>query len=295
MRIGFGAPISGAWATPDNLSRFAVKAEELGYESFWTFQRLLTPTAYPLDPVYQSVLDPITALSYAAALTTRMRLGVAVINFPFVSPAYLAKQASTLALLSGGRFDLGLGSGWQHEEFVASGASTEHRGARLAEYVSVLRDFWSSDISTFEGKHYTVVPSRMNPKPPAAPPILLGGMAPAALKRAGRIADGWLSPSAADLTHIADTIAVIRSGAEEAGRDPATLRIILRGVVRLGDRGPRLSGSIEQIRADIEWLEAQGVTEVFYDLNWDKQIGNPDVTVESATARAEDLMNALKP
>jgi probable F420-dependent oxidoreductase len=295
MQIGFGAPVSGAWATPDNLARFSTRAEELGYHELWTFQRLLVPTAYPLDPVYRSVLDPMVALAYAAAVTSRIRLGVAVLNFPFVSPAYLAKQAGTLALLSGGRFDLGLGAGWQQEEFTATDASAEQRGARLKEYVAVLHNLWTEDVSSFDGAHYTVPSSRMYPKPVTPPPVLLGGGVPAALKRAGRIAEGWMSASATDLDAIADQIALVRAGAAEASKDPASVRIVCRGVVRHGERGPRLSGSYEQIRADAEWLGEQGVTELFYDLNWDPRIGNPDISTESATARAEELLEALKP
>ena len=91
MKIGFGAPVSGAWASPENLTSFATRAEEAGYDSLWTFQRLLIPVGSAMDPVYQSVLDPIVSLSYAAASTSRIRLGIAVVNMPFVSPAVLAK------------------------------------------------------------------------------------------------------------------------------------------------------------------------------------------------------------
>jgi probable F420-dependent oxidoreductase len=295
MEIGFGAPVAGAWATPDNLGRFAAQAEELGYHSLWTFHRLLVPAAAPLDPVYRSVLDPVVSLAFAAARTSTIRLGVALVNLPFVSPTYLAKQASTLDVLSGGRFDLGLGAGWQQEEFIATGASTAGRGARTEEYVQVLRTLWQDDVSSFDGKFYTVPPSRMAPKPVGPPQILLGGVVPAALARAGRIADGWMSRSATNLDAIGEQIAVVREAASAAGKDPSAVRVVCRGVVRPGVRGPRLSGSYSQIRADAEWLGEQGVTELFYDLNWHQEIGNPEVSVESATARAEEIMAALKP
>src|SRR5579862_7971106 len=108
MKIGFGAPVSGAWATPQNLAAFAARAEQAGYASLWAFQRLLVPVGSGMEPVYHSVLDPMVALAYAAAVTARIRLGVAVINMPFVSPSYLAKQAASLDVLSEGRHDLGL-------------------------------------------------------------------------------------------------------------------------------------------------------------------------------------------
>src|ERR1700740_2977156 len=130
MRIGFGAPVAGAWATPFSLAPFAGRAEAAGYASLWTFQRLLVPEGSGMDPVYRSVLDPMVALGFAAARTSRIRLGVAILNLPFVSPAYLAKQATTVDVLSGGRLDLGLGIGWMPEEFTITGASTARRGAR---------------------------------------------------------------------------------------------------------------------------------------------------------------------
>jgi alkanesulfonate monooxygenase SsuD/methylene tetrahydromethanopterin reductase-like flavin-dependent oxidoreductase (luciferase family) len=137
----------------------------------------------------------------------------------------------------------------------------------------------------------------MAPKPvqQPGPQVLLGGVAPAALRRAGRIADGWMSRSATDLDAIADEIAVVRTAAAAADKDPAAVRVVVRGVVRPGERVGRLSGSYSQIRADAEWLGDQGVTELFYDLNWDEQVGNPDVSADSATGRALELVDALKP
>jgi len=296
MLIGFGAPVSGAWAGPENLAGFAQRAEELGYASLWTFQRLLIPAdREKLGPEYRSVLDPLVSLAYAAARTARIRLGVAVVNLPFVSPAYLAKQASTLDLLSGGRLDLGLGTGWLREEFAASGVSDERRGARAEEYVRALHTLFRDEVSEFSGEFYTVPPSRMAPKS-AGPALLLGGSAPAALRRAGRLADGWMSRSATDLTRIGEQIAVVRGAAEKAGKDPAAVRVVVRGVVRAGgDPERRLAGSFDKIREDTEWLGEQGVTEVFYDLNWDPLIGSPDADPGAATARAEEILTGLSP
>jgi|CZKT01.1.fsa_nt_gi probable F420-dependent oxidoreductase len=305
MKIGFGAPVSGAWATPENLAAFAVRAEQSGYASLWGFQRIIVPEGSAMEPVYSSVLDPMAALAYAAAATARIRLGVAVINLPFVSPAYLAKQAASVDVLSGGRLDLGLGIGWMPEEFAATGAAMERRGARAAEYVAVLRNLWADGVSEFSGGFYTVPRSRMAPKPaqPGGPPILLGGMARPALERAGRIADGWLTSSRTDLSRIGEGIEIVRSAAAAAGRDPDELRIVCRGVVRAGadatarNGGGRLllSGGFDQIRADTRWLGEHGVTEIFYDLNWDPLVGDPDADFATATARATDILDALAP
>ncbi|HEY5360757.1 MAG TPA: TIGR03619 family F420-dependent LLM class oxidoreductase [Streptosporangiaceae bacterium] len=306
MQIGFGAPVSGAWATPQNLASFAARAEEAGYASLWSFQRLLIPEdkAASMEPVYHSVLDPMAALAYAAAVTSRIRLGVAVINAPYVSPGYLAKQAASLDVLSGGRHDLGLGIGWMPEEFALTGASMARRGARTREFIEVLRTLWTPGVSEYEGEFYQVPRGTMAPPPvqPGGPPILLGGMARPALERVGRLADGWVTSSRTDLARVGELIKIVQDSAAAAGRDPAALRVICRGVVRAGteETGPDgqrvpLSGSYEQIRADTQQLAEQGVTEVFYDLNWDRQVGAPDADPAAATARAAEILEALAP
>jgi probable F420-dependent oxidoreductase len=304
MRIGFGAPVAGAWATPLYLGSFAARAEALGYASVWSFQRLLVPEGSGMEPVYRSVLDPMVALGYVAARTSRIRLGVAVVNLPFVSPAVLAKQATTVDVLSGGRLDLGLGIGWMPEEFAATGASTARRGARTEEYLAVLRTLWADEISSFDGEFYVVPAGRQDPRPvqKPGPPVLLGGMSRPAMERAGRIADGWITSSRADLSKISEAVAVIQEAASAAGRDPEALRIICRGVVRAGqeEKAPdgvrrRLSGSFAQLREDTAWLGEQGVTEVFYDLNWDPQVGSPSVEPEAAAERAGEILAELAP
>jgi probable F420-dependent oxidoreductase len=304
MRVGLGLPVSGTWASPQNISRFAIRAEEAGYSSLWTFQRLLVPEGATMDPVYQSVLDPIAAMAYTAAVTTRIRLGVAVINVPYLAPAYLAKQAASVDVLSGGRLDLGIGLGWMPEEFAMTGGSLERRGAQAAECVRVLRVLWGEQPSEFAGEFSSVPRGTMLPRPVQAggPPILLGGMAPVALRRIGRIADGWVTSSRADLSHIGEDLAIVHEAATAAGRDPAALRVICRGAVRAGEpasdgKGGRLllSGSYAQIRQDVDWLAGQGVTEVFYDLNWDPLVGAPDVDPAGAVARAQEILEGLAP
>jgi probable F420-dependent oxidoreductase len=302
MDIGFGAPVSGAWATPRNLTEFARRAERLGYRSLWTFQRLLAPTSAALAPAYRSVLDPIASLGYLAAVTSSIRLGVAVVNHPFASPLLLAKQAATVDVLSGGRLDLGIGNGWLPEEFTGSGASLAGRGARAEEYVAALRALWSTDRG-YHGTFYDIPPGRQDPPPVQrpGPPILLGGMSEAAMERAGRIGDGWVTASSADLSKIAEFAKVVQNAATAAGRGPA--RIVCRGVVRPGKpvvskrTGQRylLSGSYEQIREDVGWLDSCGVTEVFYDLNFDPLIGNPSADEATAVARAGEILEALAP
>ena len=255
ITIGTGAPVSGSWANPGSFAAFAQLAESLGYQSLWTFQRLLVPTGSQLGPVYHSVLDPMVSLGFAAALTSRIRLGVAVVNHPFISPLLLAKQAATVDVLSGGRLDLGLGSGWMPEEFTGSGAEMSRRGPRMTEYVAALRALWAPDgISEFKGEYYTVPAGRQDPPPVQrpGPPVILGGVTRAALERAGRVADGWVTASATDLAVIGASVQVVQEAAAAAGRGPARSSAGNRAPRRAADlRGHWQAGSaFRQLRAD---------------------------------------------
>ena len=188
MKIGFGAPVSGVWATPDTLASIAASAEAAGYASLWTFQRLMVPEGSAMEPVYHSVLDPMVALGYLAAVTHRIRLGVAVVNMPYLAPGYLAKMAATVDVLSRGRLELGLGIGWLPEEFTLAGGTMARRGVRTGEYIEVMRRIWAEGLAEFHGQDYEVPAGWFAPDPVQrpGPPILLGGIARPALERAWR-------------------------------------------------------------------------------------------------------------
>ncbi|HEX8862992.1 MAG TPA: TIGR03619 family F420-dependent LLM class oxidoreductase [Actinomycetes bacterium] len=305
LLIGIGVPLAGAWATPASMVRVVRRAEELGYHSAWTFQRLLVPE-HPGEraglEVYRSVHDAVVPLAFLAGQTSRIRLGLSVLNIPFFSPPLLAKQLATLDAVSDGRLDVALGIGWMHEEYAATGAPYSERGRRAEEFVAAVRALWTQDVVEFHGEFYEIPRSRMEPKPMQRPhpPLLLGGAARPALERAGRIADGWASSSGADLAHIGESIAVVRQAAEAAGRNPAALRFVCRGPLRLrpegGGAGRRpLTGSLEELRADLDTLREQGVTEVFLDFNYDPEIGSPDVPAEVALKRVEAALDGLVP
>ena len=307
MQIGFAVPVAGSWATPGNQVAVARRAEELGYASLWTFQRLLFPAdrdgpdADRWRPVYRSVHDPLITLAHLAAHTTRVRLGVAVLNMPWFAPILLAKQTATLDAVSGGRLDLGLGLGWSREEYAAAGAPFDRRGERAEEFLACLKALWTEDVVDFHGEFHDVTRSHVEPKPVQRPhpPLLLGGSAEPALRRAGRVADGWISGSGQDLASIGSAIRVVAEAADAAGRDAGSLRYVCRGVVRLragltGERRP-LTGSLEQIREDCAALAGNGVTEMFVDLNFDGDIGVVDADPAASMDRAHELLDALAP
>jgi len=316
--LGFGLPVSGSWATPANMLLVARRAEELGYASLWTFQRVLYPAAGGLDPSYDAahnpstrpaddpsyrmVHDPLVPLAYVAGHTERIGLGTATVCAPFTAPALLATSMTSLDVLSDGRLTVGLGIGWLPHEYAAAGVPFERRGARMDEYLRCLEALWTQDPVEFAGEFYTVPRSHMGLQPVQRPhpPVLLGGAAAPALRRAGRLAQGWIASSGQDLGRIGASVELVRAGAREAGRDPEAVRILLRVLVDLveADPGPDrrpFQGTRAQVLDDLAGLRAQGVTEVFFDLNFSPQVGSPDVDAGAALAYAERVLDAFAP
>ena len=174
----------------------------------------------------------------------------------------------------------------------------EGRGARLEDFLRAIEAAWAGGVTDYSGPYYRIPPSHIEPTPVQRPrpPLLLGGTAAPSLRRAGRLADGWISSSRADLSTIDRSIDVVRRAAEEAGRDPATLRFVCRAVakVRRGERAP-LTGSLTQIREDLAGLALRGVTEAFIDLNFDPMVASPDVDPSAAFGHALSVLEALAP
>jgi len=299
--LGFGLPIAGSWATPAAMRRVARRAEELGYASLWTFQRVLHVDG-ELDPAHRSVHDPVLALAHVAGHTERIGLGTATLCAPFTAPALLAKAMSSLDVLSAGRLTVGLGMGWLRQEYAAAGVPFERWGARMEEYLRCLDALWTQDPVEFAGEFYTVPRSHLGPLPVQQPhpPVLLGGTAAPALRRAGRLAQGWIGSSHHDLTRIGACVETVREGARAAGRDPRALRILVRGVVDLVDEDPGdgrrpLRGTPEQVLDDLAALRAQGATEVFFDLNLSPRVGYPGADAGEALAYADRVLDTFAP
>lgn len=284
MRLGFALPIAGEWATPENLVRVARHGEALGYASLWVFQRLLYPAAPreeyygapggPWPPAFQSVLDPVVALSFAAAHTERIRLGTSVLIVPFYSPVVLAKQLASLDVVSRGRLDVGLGLGWSRDEYTAAGAAWGERGARADEFIACLKAAWTADEAEFQGRFYTLPRSRVHPRPVQRPhpPIYLGGYSDAVFRRTAEQADGYTGGNI-PLGEMAQVVDRLRLAAARAGRDGGALPIVCRASYRLtaaplGAGRRTLWGSAGEIRDDIARYREHGVSELFLDPNF---------------------------
>jgi probable F420-dependent oxidoreductase len=299
MEIGFGIPVSGSWATPAGIREICRRAEELGYASLWSFQRTLYPADSSIPVVYRSVHDPLAVSAYVAAVTERARIGLAVVNLPFYAPIVLAKALTSIDVLSEGRLDVGLGLGWNADEFTAAGAEMKGRGARAEEFVQALRAVWADDPVEHSGTYYEVPRSIVQPKPVQrpGPPLLLGGTAEPALRRAGRIADGWISSSGFALDKMPWAVETLRAAREEVGRTMEGFRVVVRAVVRVrAEDGERaFTGTVEKVRRDMDTYASYGVTELFVDLNFDEEIGSPDADPVESLRRAHLALEAFAP
>jgi probable F420-dependent oxidoreductase len=285
MELGFALPHLGPVATPDNIRQVAIEAERLGYHSLWTNERLLMPvnpkTPYPgnpngeLDWQYETVFEHLTTLTFAAALTERVRLGVSVLNLPFHQPVQLAKRIATMDQLSGGRIDIGLGLGWSEDEADVTNTPFDNRGRRGAEYIHAMKALWAEDPVEFHGEYVNVPPSVFGPKPVQKPhpPLYMGAFAPVALQRAGRLADGFTG-CCAPVDAILAMREQVRDAATAAGRNGEALPTVVRCLVHRTDEPitdpgrPVAHGTWDQIHEDVVRLAEAGVEVTFFDVNF---------------------------
>jgi probable F420-dependent oxidoreductase len=192
MQIGIHLPHIGRKAGPDAIRRAAVQAEELGFADIWVSEHVILPKGAPYPPS-PSFYEPILTLTFAAAVTRRVRLGTSVIVLPMHHPVPMAKQLATLQCLSAGRVIFGIGVGWLEAEFAAMGVPFRERGRRTDESIALMRALWTQDPVSFRTRYIAaeIAEMRMQPQPGAPIPIWVGGSSEKALSRATRLCDGW--------------------------------------------------------------------------------------------------------
>lgn len=206
-------------------------------------------------PYQRRFVDTWTLLSMIAATTSRIGLFPDVANLPLRPPAILAKAAASIDLLSGGRFELGLGAGGFWDAIEAYGGPRRSPGVALealGEAIEVIRKIWSGERNLrFEGQHYKLRGAHSGPVPAHPIRIWLGVYGPRALKLAGKVADGWVPSFRGDIQKIADMTQRLDDAAAEAGRDPTSIRRILNvsGVITDGASNGILQGPVHQ------WVE----------------------------------------
>jgi probable F420-dependent oxidoreductase len=253
MKFGVMFANVGPFGQAEGLTHLAQTAERVGFESLWTVEHVVVPkgyqSPYPYAPTGKMpgpeespIPDPLVWLSYAAAVTKKIRLGTGILILPQRHPVYVAKEVATLDQLSGGRAILGIGIGWLREEFQVLGIPFEERMARTDESIQALRSLWKDGPSTFDGAHYRWAPLESNPKPRQRPgvPIVVGGHTPGAARRAAHLGDGFF-PARPD--NLVELIRILRDECGKIGRDPAEVEITtgslptLDEVKRLQDLG----------------------------------------------------------
>lgn len=239
MEFGVCLPSAGPKATAENIVTVARWAEELGFHSVWVTDHVVLQTQvdswYPYRshgrwdyPTDTNWLDPLLALSWAGAVGPTLKLGTTILVAPLRHPILLAKQASTLDYLSGGRLILGLGAGWMEEEFNLIGQSYADRGARAVEMVKLMRAFWSGEMVHFEGKYWQLDDCQMYPTPVHKTiPVYWGGHSEASMRKVARVGDGW-HPTQIPLAELKAGVKRMREICEQMGRDPDSVPIIAR-------------------------------------------------------------------
>lgn len=281
MKIGIALPHMGMETNPTLITRMAQEAERLDYASLWVGERLLRTRRHvsyggnppgPLPAHFQSIYDPLETLAYVAAKTERITLGTSVICAFFHVPVVLARRFATLDQFSQGRILAGLGQGWLQEEFEAANIPLRRRGQGMEDYLGALRAAWGPDPVAYTGRFYRIAPSDIGPKPlqPNGPPVLLGAATPTALARAARLADG-INPVARSWHQLEQIASQFPEMVRQAGRDPQQILVILRANAVVSETDlpnprPPCSGSLAQIREDMQRLAHLGFEHIFFDL-----------------------------
>jgi probable F420-dependent oxidoreductase len=305
MLIGFDLPTRGPFASAENMARFALEGEAMGYDYLTLSDHIVIPSdiqaRYPYSETGEFPLlgrgnwyEQLTSAAYIAAKTSRIRLVTSVMVVPHRPAVLTAKILATIDLLSNGRLIVGCGTGWMQEEFQALGAPPfAERGAVTDEYLAAFVELWTSEAPRFEGRFVRFGEIIMAPKPVQKPhPALwVGGESEPALRRVARLGDGWY-PIGTNPKHPLDTLSAFRARIDrmqhlvrEAGRDPSQVAIAYR-VARYGsavpgrnEQGARrlFSGTPADIAGDLRAFGDLGVTAVdfsFSDQTVDLTLGN---------------------
>jgi probable F420-dependent oxidoreductase len=281
VRLGLHALGIGNGADRAVIDAVASAADDCGFATLWAGEHVVmvdqSASRYPYSddgviavPAEADWLDPMIALAFAAAASSRIGVATGVLLLPEHNPVVVAKQAGSLDRLSGGRLTLGVGVGWSREEFDALAVPFEHRAARTAEYAAAMRTLWRDDIASFSGKFVGFNSIRVNPKPVRSRriPIVVGGNSDAALRRAAAWGDGWYGFNLDGVAEVRNRITKLDELCAGLNRDRRELRL----AVAL--RSPSV--------ADCEELAVLGIDELVL-------VESPPDGAEAATGRVREL------
>lgn len=235
MKIGL-IPVNIGVQSAEQMIGMAQLAENLGYESVWTFEHVIVPedykSKYPYDASGKmgaapdtNLIDPLIALTAIAAQTKTLRLGTGVNILSQANPLYVAKQTASLDMISGGRFMLGVGIGWLQEEFSALGVPFEKRGARFDDYVAAIRKVWSGETVEHSSKFINWTGFKSYPLPIQNPmPVIMGGIKGKIHQRIATLGNGWFAPTS-DTAELKIHLDKIRAECDKIGRDFSEIEI----------------------------------------------------------------------
>lgn len=238
MKLGYLPPMTkGLTTNPEYVTPLVEMCESVGLESIWAVEHVVMAEDYePLYPYSQDgraptgpdtmMPDPLEWLSFVAARTERLRLGTSVLIASQHNAVVLAKRVATLDALSNGRLTLGVGIGWQREEYEAVGVPYRDRGRRLDECIEAMRILWKEGPQSYHGRHFDFERVNLDTKPaqPEGVPLVIGGSSEFAARRAGRLGDGFY-PYVISPEDYAARIEDIGAAAKEAGRDASAIEL----------------------------------------------------------------------
>lgn len=265
LKLGIMPVLGGTGAAdPATTARFVRLLEDLGCESVWAVEHVVVPqeytSVYPYDPGARMSLgagddipDPLHWLTFAAAHTSTLHLGTAMLILPEHHPVELAKRLATVDVLSGGRLLAGIGVGWLREEYDAVGVPFEHRGARADDHLAAMQALWTQAPASYDGRFvsFSNVHSRPRPTRPGGVPIVVGGHSMAAVRRAARFGSGWY-PLGVDTARFAELRTALAAECAAAGRTLDDVEITMRAPGNAGDLETLRSLGVSRvvIRAD---------------------------------------------
>ena len=278
MDFGVHLPQLGRGASRQQLVAFARRADHLGFHSGWVSDHIAWPTtiesSYPYSdsvefpaPATIPWLDPIGTLTFAAAVTERLRLGTTVLILGYRPPVQTAKLLATLDALSEGRLILGVGVGWMREEFEALQMPFDHRGARGDEQIEVFRTLFSDPRPSYDGRFYRFPEVGFEPKPEAKVPIWVGGDTEPAFRRTARNGDCFHA-AFTPLETVREQFARVRELCEAEGRDPGEVTLSIRVYMDFNasmDPAKSVCGQPEQMLEQIATFAEAGVSHLLLD------------------------------
>jgi len=292
MKIGLVVPQFGINATKENLINFIQLAEKEGFESLWVYDRMLyainpqqpypgTPDKREWPEYFKNNLDPLTTLSFIVANTAKVKLGTCIIDMLFHNPITLAKEFTTIDILSEGRTICGFGIGWSKDEYLAANIPFEKRGERANEILEAIKKVWTDDVVEFNGEFYKIPKSIINPKPiqKPHPKILLGGFSPKTFERIAKYGDGYIGALAGPFEYFHNSIKMFNDSIEKSSRTRKDFDLTILTYPHLikssssetnSDRFPLTGETIDEIGSDLSLLKNSGVDRVILAMDAEK-------------------------